>query len=430
MPRLTNTVAAIAFMAVAAMACSLPLFAPSTPPAAATLGQLYTLAAQTLAAQTQNGSPTPTSTATHSVPTRSAATATRRPAVVLCDAAAFVRDVTVPDGSTISPGGDFVKTWRLRNVGACSWTGAYALVFVSGDRMHGPTAVNLPGNVSPGQSVDVSVSLSAPTSNGEYQGYWRLQNASGAHFGIGGQAQGAFWVSIRVAGSTYTAYDFAREYCDAAWQNNNRDLPCPGSEGESKGYVVEIENVILENGRTGGNPGLLTAPKHTYNGAISGQYPAIKILDGDHFQARVNCAHDARSCNVIFSLYYQIGDGGIKSLGHWNEVYEGNFYPVDLDLSALTGKQVKFILTVTSNGPFDQDRAVWVGPQVVRQGSRPSTDTPTASASSTPSRTATLPATSTSTPSLTATASATSTSTSIPTPTSTSTETPTETPTP
>ena len=48
-------------------------------------------------------------------------------------------------------------------------------------------------------------------------------------------------------------------------------------------------------------PALLTVPKEAYNGSISGQYPAIKIRDGDHFQARVNCAHRARSCNVIFS---------------------------------------------------------------------------------------------------------------------------------
>jgi hypothetical protein len=417
MTRQMETAAAITLMAMAVIACSLPMIAPSTPPAAATLGKLYTLAAQTLAAQAETGTPAPPNSPTAVRETLSAATSTRTPAAAIpCDAAAFVRDITVPDGTTIPPGGDFIKTWRLQNVGTCSWTTAYALVFVSGDRMHGPAAVNLPADVRAGQTVDVSVSLSAPTNNGEYQGYWRLRNASGTHFGIGAQAQGAFWVSIRVAGSTYTAYDFARKFCDAAWQNNNRDLPCPGSEGESKGYAVEIENVTLENGRSQGDPGLLTVPRDVYNGAISGQYPAIKIREGDHFQARVNCAHDARSCNVIFSLYYRIGAGDIQSLGHWNEVYEGNFYPIDLDLSTLAGNSVKFILSVTSNGAFDQDRAVWVGPQIARLGTPPNTDTPTASPTSTPSGTAT--------------ASATFTSTSTSTPTSIPTETPTGTPTP
>jgi len=45
-----------------------------------------------------------------------------------CDAASFVRDVTVPDGTKMEPGDDFTKTWRLLNAGTCSWTTAYRLV--------------------------------------------------------------------------------------------------------------------------------------------------------------------------------------------------------------------------------------------------------------------------------------------------------------
>jgi hypothetical protein len=414
----TPIMAAIGAMAAATMACTLPSLAPGTPPAAATLGQLYTQAAQTLAAsEPQTGTPTPTDTPTAVTSIVPSATSTLAPGPsALCDAAAFVRDVTVPDGTTLQPGAGFTKTWRLQNVGTCGWTPAYALVFVSGDRMQGATSVSLPGNVSSGQSVDVSVNLSAPASNGEYQGYWRLRNSAGAHFGIGAQAQGAFWVRVRVAGSTHTAYDFARRYCEADWQNNNRELPCPGSNGDSKGYVIQIEDVVLENGKSQDDPGLLTVPKEVYNGSISGQYPAIKIREGDHFQARVNCAYKAQSCNVIFTLYYQIDGGSIRSLGRWNEAYEGKAYPIDLDLSSLAGSNVKFILGVTTNGPFNQDRAVWVGPRIARLGAPPHTETPTASP--------------TPTPSATATASQTATSTATSTPTSTPTETPTETPTP
>jgi hypothetical protein len=396
------------------------MFAPSTPPAAATLGRLYTQAAQTLqASQAQGGTQTATPSPTGTWPTLPAATSTRTARWrSLCDAAAFVRDVTIPDNAVVQPGADFAKTWRLQNAGTCSWTPAYALVFVTGDRMHGAASVGLPANVNPGQSIDVSVELSAPASNGEYQGYWRLRNASGAHFGIGPQGDGAFWVKVRVAGSTFSAYDFARQYCDATWQNNNRDLPCPGDPSDGKGYVIEIENVVLENGRSQDDPGLLTVPKDSYNGSISGEYPAIKLRDGDHFQARVNCAHKAYSCNVIFSLHYQVGGGSIKSLGHWTEAYEGKFYPIDLDLSELAGSNVKFILSVSTNGPFNQDQAIWVGPRISRLGSPSNTPTPTASATMTPSPTAT------------ATASATPTPTSTPTASPTPTETPTSTPTP
>ncbi|HET6846235.1 MAG TPA: NBR1-Ig-like domain-containing protein, partial [Anaerolineales bacterium] len=137
---------AIALMAMAALACNLPLFAPSTPPAEATLGRLYTQAAQTLqASQAQIGTPTGTATPTVAPPTFATPSSTRAPgAGPLCNAAAFVRDVSIPDGTTVQPGADFTKTWRLSNVGTCTWTTAYALVFVTGDRMHGAQSVGLP----------------------------------------------------------------------------------------------------------------------------------------------------------------------------------------------------------------------------------------------------------------------------------------------
>jgi hypothetical protein len=404
----TSLLAAISAIAVAALACNLPFLAPEAPPAAATLGQLYTAAAQTLAAGTPAANAGATATATGAFPTLPVSTASSSPApVVLCDAAAFVRDVSIPDGTTIDPDGDFTKTWRLLNVGTCSWTPAYALVFASGDRMHAPVSVGLPGNVNPGQTVDVSVKMTAPSNNGDYQGYWKLRNAAGALFGIGAQAQGAFWVKIRVAGPTYAGYDFARNYCDAVWENNNRELPCPGSEGDSKGYAIEIEDAVLENGNAQDDAGLVTVPKDVYNGSISGTFPAIKVRDGDHFQARVNCAYKAYSCNVIFSLYYKIGGGEVKSLGHWAEAYEGKYYPIDLDLSSLAGNNVKFILSVTTNGAFNQDRAVWIGPRISRLGSPPPTATLSATATPTttasPTSTPTATATPTETPTPTAT---------------------------
>ena len=49
-----------------------------------------------------------------------------------CDQAAFIRDVTVPDGSPFAPGETFTKTWRLQNTGTCTWTTSnYTLVYVA-----------------------------------------------------------------------------------------------------------------------------------------------------------------------------------------------------------------------------------------------------------------------------------------------------------
>jgi len=174
-----------------------PLFRPaqSTPDTFATL---QVVVSQTMSAMTQQA-PTHTSvpaTATPLPPTSTpVSTAT---AVSYCDWVIFVRDVTIPDGTGFAPGETFTKTWRLKNRGICTWTADYMLVFTSGDSMGNTTAVRLPGNVAPGQSVDVSVTLTAPNRRGDYVGYWMLRNPSGMLFGYGEKANQAFYVDINV----------------------------------------------------------------------------------------------------------------------------------------------------------------------------------------------------------------------------------------
>ena len=109
------------------LACS--QFAAPTAQPAATLDVLYTSAAQTLEAMsTQAGSTLtvqPSPTGILSIPTASPivfSTFTPVPPiqpVTRCDAAAFVSDVTYPDGSVVSRGTSFTKTWRLKTIGTC-----------------------------------------------------------------------------------------------------------------------------------------------------------------------------------------------------------------------------------------------------------------------------------------------------------------------
>ncbi|MBE0696106.1 MAG: hypothetical protein IH586_04210, partial [Anaerolineaceae bacterium] len=116
------------------------------------------------------------------VPTATQVPPTPTPSIP-CNQAGFVDDVSIPDGSILSPGMYFSKTWRLKNNGSCTWTTAYDLVFVSGDLLGGPTEQALPGSVAPGQIIDLTVNLTAPSRNGYFRGYWRLRDASGTLFG-------------------------------------------------------------------------------------------------------------------------------------------------------------------------------------------------------------------------------------------------------
>ena len=55
--------------------------------------------------------------------------------------ATFVTDVTIPDDTRLAPGTEFVKTWRLRNSGTCDWGPGFRFVFIEGEPMGGPAAV-------------------------------------------------------------------------------------------------------------------------------------------------------------------------------------------------------------------------------------------------------------------------------------------------
>jgi hypothetical protein len=158
---------------------------------------IYTNAALTLEAQqltlqaaeptaTETATPTPTDTPT---PFVTQTPLTLQPNATLppsggggCDNSVFVSDVTIPDGTVMTPGQAFTKTWRIQNNGTCAWTAAYQLTFVSGNAMGGSsTPVGIA--VNPGSSVDISVAMVAPTTAGEVRGDWRLVNASGQQFG-------------------------------------------------------------------------------------------------------------------------------------------------------------------------------------------------------------------------------------------------------
>ena len=59
-------------------------------------------------------------------------------AATTCDWAQFITDATVPDGTSFAPGTAFRKTWRLRNIGTCTWTTGYSLVYDSGEKFSAP----------------------------------------------------------------------------------------------------------------------------------------------------------------------------------------------------------------------------------------------------------------------------------------------------
>ena len=94
----------------------------------------------------------------------------------------FIDDITVQDEDDFSPGVTFIKTWRVKNVGTCTWTTAYSLAFYQDNAMGGPASVPLSTNVPPGQTIDLSVNLVAPSTTGRYTGKWAIKDQNGVFF--------------------------------------------------------------------------------------------------------------------------------------------------------------------------------------------------------------------------------------------------------
>ncbi len=304
-----------------------------------------------------------------------------------CNWAGFLADVTVPDGSTHPANETFTKTWRLKNIGTCTWTSSYTLVYARGDRMNSPLSIALPGRVAPGESVDLSLTLKAPSTPGHYRGYWQFRAPNGSLFGIGSSATDPIWTDINVLSASTLAYNFAEKVCEATWRSGAGILPCPSTLGDSRGFAVRLETPRLENGVWDNPPGLLLFPENKYNGYIQGLYPEITVQSGDRFQAIVGCEYGS-SCYVTYRLDYQIGNGALKTFWKWNEMNEGRIYRVDKDLSSLAGKQVKFVLTLLAAGNASGDRAILAQPQLVRLSSEP-TPTPPGPTSTSPGATPT-----------------------------------------
>lgn len=110
-------------------------------------------------------------------PAPSPTTGSAPPPSTCTNTAAFVQDVTVPDGTNWAPNQAFNKIWQVRNTGTCTWTG-YQLVFASGEAMTPNTTVDVPPT-APGATADILVPMAAPPAPGPHAGQWRLKSPSG-----------------------------------------------------------------------------------------------------------------------------------------------------------------------------------------------------------------------------------------------------------
>lgn len=105
--------------------------------------------------------------------------------------ALFEEDLTFPDGSIVSPSQQFTKSWKIKNNGESKWPSHVRLQFVGGDQMNAENYIDVP-QIDAGDSIELSVPMTAPVASGRYTGYWRLISTDGHRFGQ------RLWVDVNV----------------------------------------------------------------------------------------------------------------------------------------------------------------------------------------------------------------------------------------
>lgn len=111
------------------------------------------------------------------------------------NSALFVTDVTIPDNTNMVGGTVFTKTWRISNNGTCVWGPTYTLNHYSDERLGAPLSVPL-GLTYPGQTLDISVELTAPNTTGTHRGNFVIENPQGLIMKIADDSR--LWVIINV----------------------------------------------------------------------------------------------------------------------------------------------------------------------------------------------------------------------------------------
>jgi hypothetical protein len=209
----------VVLLGVTMMACNLPFFAAPQQ----TIDQLGTAVAQTVQAiNIQNPQPTqalqPTLAPLPTLTLQSLPTLPLPPTAtpIPCNKAAAVSE-TYPDNTALDANQTFTKTWRLKNIGSCTWNTNYKIVYSSGNAFGALASYKFTTNTAPGGITDFSINMKSPAAAGTYKGVWKLVGDDGMDYGT-------VWVQI-VVGTPAPA--FAVTGVSYTINTSNSAGPCP-----------------------------------------------------------------------------------------------------------------------------------------------------------------------------------------------------------
>lgn len=336
---------------------------------AATMSVLSTeVAALKATAAAPSATPTPAVSATAGTPAAAAATATSQPRSAVCDFAAFVGDVTIPDGTMIPPNTPFTKTWTVKNIGTCTWTPDYQIVYDGGDLLGSPMAVPMVDrNVAPGETAQISITLTAPPDNKRHYSYWKFRNDKGGVFGVVDVAtneERPVWAEIVVG----EYYSFIDNMCLATWKTGSGTLlSCPGDPNATEGGAVyrmnssQWEGDVYED-----EPILVMVPPAGENTTIVGQFPPVIVPQYDWLLTRFGCLADVPDCSATVRITYSVDGGPELPLFEGQQQFDDTIDPINIQLAnyGIANKSVSFLFYVTANGEGSDNKIFFFVPRL------------------------------------------------------------------
>jgi Ig-like domain from next to BRCA1 gene len=93
-----------------------------------------------------------------------------------------MNDLTIPDGTRVSPGSLVDKRWQVENNGTCNWDRGYRLKLIAGPNLGIPTEQSLYPARSGTQPV-IRIVFNAPDEAGTYHSAWQAVSPQGEAFG-------------------------------------------------------------------------------------------------------------------------------------------------------------------------------------------------------------------------------------------------------
>lgn len=96
------------------------------------------------------------------------------------DSTQFIKDVTIPDGTSIPINTTYVKTWRVKNTGDVVWKDRYLKRVTPHSKLlcSSPTMIPIP-ETAPGETVDISVTFVTPHIPGSCRTDWKSADRKG-----------------------------------------------------------------------------------------------------------------------------------------------------------------------------------------------------------------------------------------------------------